>query len=50
MVLFIYGTITNNRFYVTEDILHYKNKDISQYNNIKKLKLLMDIFKNEINK
>ena len=44
----LYGTITNNRFFVTEDILHYKNKDVSQYNNISKLKLLMNIFKNEI--
>ncbi len=44
----LYGTITSNRFYVAEDILYYKNKDISQYNNISKLKTLMNIFKHEI--
>lgn len=43
-----YGTITSNRFYVAEDILYYKNKDVSQYNNISKLRTLMNIFKNEI--
>ena len=44
----LYGTITSNRFYVAEDILYYKNRDVSQYNNISKLKTLMNIFKNEI--
>lgn len=44
----LYGTITSNRFFVAEDILYYKNKDISQYNNISKLRILMNMFKNEI--
>ena len=44
-----YGTIIpNQKFFVAEDIFLYKNKDVSTYNNISKLKLLSKIFSDEI--
>ena len=45
----LYGTIlSNNRFFVTEDIFYYKNTDVSHYNYIGKFKILQKLFKEDI--
>lgn len=47
----LYGTFltnNNNKFFVCEDIYYYKNKDISDYDYNKKLKLMYNIFNTKI--
>jgi len=45
----LFGTILpNNKFYIIEDIFYYKNTNISDYNNISKLKIINNLFKDDI--
>ena len=44
----LYGTMVNERYFVTEDIFLYKSKDVSCYNNISKLNLLKNILQEDI--
>lgn len=44
----VYGTLVKNKFFFVEDILYYKNKDVSLYSGKKSLELLSFVFNNEI--
>jgi len=44
----LYGTMVNERYFVTEDIFLYKSRDVSSYNNISKLNLLKNILQEDI--
>ena len=44
----VYGTFVKNKFFFVEDILYYKNKDVSFYPGKKSLELLSFVFNNEL--
>lgn len=44
----VYGTLVKNKYFFIEDVMYYKNKDVSLYSGKKSLELLSFIFNNEL--